>query len=145
MEKFSTLSDDLTRRILSKVSFGHRFVGGKLRRHGGIKRVTSYSFNEVVSLLNDEMPMIHFSALEKWVKEVIKDRELAEKITEAIANHSLKAIFDSKSSIINSIANFSFMASSPLEVKVTSRVLSSNVKYKFSRSWSLSDSIIFES
>ena len=84
MEKFSTLSDDLTRRILSKVSFDHRFVGGKLRRHGGIKRVTSYSFNEVVSLLNDEMPMIHFSALEKWVKEIIKDRELAEKIAEAI-------------------------------------------------------------
>ena len=84
MEKISTLSDDHRQRILSKVSFDHRFVGGKLRRHGGIKRVTSYSFNEVVSLLNDEMPMIHFSALEQWVKEVIKDRELAGKIAEAI-------------------------------------------------------------
>jgi len=84
MDKLSTISDDLRRRILSKVSFEYRFIGGKLRRHGGIKRVTSYSFNEVVSLLNDELPMIHFSALEKWVKEVIKDRDLAERIAEAI-------------------------------------------------------------
>ena len=99
MEKFSTLSDDLARRILSKVSFDHRFVGGKLRRHGGIKRVTSYNFNQVVSLLNDDMPMIHFSALENWVKEVIQDSELEKKIAEII--HTQKGYLDTLLSIKN--------------------------------------------
>ena len=84
MKKLPAVSHDLRSRILSKVGFEDRFIGGKLRRRAGITRVTSYSFKEVVNLLNDEMPMIHFSVLEKWVREVMGDRELAEKIAGVI-------------------------------------------------------------
>lgn len=97
MKKLPDVSDELAPRILSKVGFKKRFIGGKLRHRRGIIRVTSYSFKEVVNLLNDEMPMIHFSALETWIREVMRDKELAEKMAEAI--HKQKNYLDTLSSI----------------------------------------------
>ena len=82
--KLSVPSDDLRKRILSEVNFEDRLEGFSLRERSGPMPVTMYSFDEVVSLLNDPHPCFDFESLEEWIRRVIGDPELAERIAGAI-------------------------------------------------------------
>jgi hypothetical protein len=82
--KLRVPSGDLRKRVLTEVSFEDRLEGFNLHERTGPNPVTMYSFEEVVSLLSDRHPRLDFNALEKWVREVIDDTELAEKISGAI-------------------------------------------------------------
>ena len=88
MKKLSRPSRDLGSRILKKVPFEDRFIGYRLSERHGAMRITSYSFQEVVNLLKDQMPRVDFDALQEWVGKVMKDEELAERIVAAVAEES---------------------------------------------------------
>ena len=80
VEILSKPSKDLAAKILAEVNFENRFIGYKMRERSGTIRVTSYSFEEIVHLLNDRMPQISLEVLGKWLREVMGDEELADKI-----------------------------------------------------------------
>ncbi len=84
MKKLSEPSKALGGRILKKVSFEDRFIGYRLSERHGATRTTSYSFQEVVNLLKDQMPRVDFDALEGWVRRVMEDEELAERLSTAV-------------------------------------------------------------
>jgi hypothetical protein len=84
MGKLKEPSKDLARRILGEVGFEDRLNGFSLRKRSGPMSVTMYSFQEVVSLLNDAYPRLDFSELEIWVRKTMGDQELAEQIAEAV-------------------------------------------------------------
>jgi len=84
MEKLRDPSRELAKRILTEVDFEDRLVGFSLHERTGPNPVTMYSFEEVVSLLNDPHPRLDFSELEIWVRKTMDDQELAEQIAEAI-------------------------------------------------------------
>jgi hypothetical protein len=81
-------SNDLRKRVLTEVGFEDRLEGFHLHERTGPNPVTMYSFEEAVSLLNDRHPRLDFNELEKWVKKVIGDAELAEQIALAIKKGS---------------------------------------------------------
>jgi hypothetical protein len=84
MANLSVPSEGLVSRILSEVGFEERIIGYRLRERTGPISITLYSFEEVVGLLNDTHPRIDFNRLEKWIREVMGDRELAGKIKKVI-------------------------------------------------------------
>jgi hypothetical protein len=84
MTKLGNPSRELAIRVLTAVDFEHRLDGYCLRERAGVVPVTMFSFEEVVSLLNDPYPRVAFDELEKWVREAMDDKELAECIAEAI-------------------------------------------------------------
>ena len=84
MDKLQAPSRELAKRILTEVGFEHRLEGFSLRERSGPAPVTMYSFEEVVSLLNDTHPRLDFEQLEGWIRGVIGDTELAERIAVAI-------------------------------------------------------------
>jgi hypothetical protein len=86
--KLSVPSDDLRKRILSEINFEDRLEGFSLRERSGPMPVTVYSFDEVVSLLADPHPRLDFRELEGWIRRVMGDTELAEKIAGAIQKGS---------------------------------------------------------
>ena len=73
----------LATKMLCEVTFENRFIGYKLRERAGAIPVTSYSFEEIVNLLKDQLPHINFEVMERWVRVVMGDEELADKIAEA--------------------------------------------------------------
>ena len=77
-------SHELAMRVLTEVDFELRLNGFILRERAGALPVTMYSFEEIVSLLNDPYPRVDFNELEGWVRETVGDAELAERIAEAI-------------------------------------------------------------
>jgi len=77
-------SNDLTSRILTEVGFEDRLEGFRLRERSGPVPVILYRFEEVVSFLNDPHPRLDFRELEGWIRRVMGDAELAEKIAGAI-------------------------------------------------------------
>ncbi len=88
MKKLSKPSRDLGARILKKVPFEDRFIGYRLSERHGAMRITSYSFQEVVNLLKDQMPRVDFDALREWAGKVMKDEELAERMVAVVAEES---------------------------------------------------------
>jgi len=84
MGKLRVPSDDLRKRILNEVGFEDRLEGFNLHERTGPNPVTMYSFEEVVSLLNNRHPRLDFNELEKWVRETMGDTELAEQIAVTI-------------------------------------------------------------
>ena len=79
-EPLSNPTINLAEKILAEVSFENRFIGYKLRERAGAIPVTAYSFEEVVNLLKDRLPLINLEALAKWLREVIGDEEIADNI-----------------------------------------------------------------
>ena len=75
-----TPSYELAKQMLTKVKFENRFIGSKLRERSGPQPVTSYSFREVVELIQDRIPGVNLANLEKWVRDVLGDGELANEI-----------------------------------------------------------------
>lgn len=84
MAEFSEPNVDLVSRVIGKVGFKHRFVGYRLRKRAGPTAITAYRFEEAAGLLNDEFPQVNLRRLEEWIRTVIRDEELADRISEAI-------------------------------------------------------------
>jgi len=84
MAKLGDPSRELAMRVLTEVDFERRLNGFILRERAGALPVTMYSFEEVVSLLNDPYPRVDFNELEGWTRETMDDMELAEQIAEAV-------------------------------------------------------------
>ena len=80
MMKLNEPSKELVKRILSEVDFHERFIGYRLRIPKGLMTFQLYSFEEVVGFLNAPIPIVEFDVLEKWVRDVMGDDELAEHI-----------------------------------------------------------------
>jgi hypothetical protein len=85
MGKLKNPPRELAMRVLTEVDFEHRFNGVILRERVGAVPITLYSFEEIGSFLNDRHPRLDFEQLEKWIRSVMVDTELAEQIAEAIA------------------------------------------------------------
>jgi len=88
MGKLLEPSKKLASTILTEVGFDDRIIGYRLRERTGPLAITLYSFEEVVGLLRDPLPRIDFNQLEGWIREVMGDRELSEKIEEIIEEDS---------------------------------------------------------
>ena len=84
MPSLSEPDEDLVFRITNEVRFEERLTGYRVRERAGAIRASLYSFEEVVHLLNDKSPYVNLKTLEKWIRGVIKDEELAESIAETI-------------------------------------------------------------
>ena len=88
MEKLRDPSRELAKRILTEVDFEDRLVGFSLHERTGPNPVTMYSFEEVVSLLNDPHPRLDFNELETWIRKTMRDKELADQIADAVRMES---------------------------------------------------------
>jgi hypothetical protein len=84
MKELSMPDKELISRVLSEVGFEERIVGYRMSERLGPVKTSMYSFEEVVNFLNDKFPQLEFEELEKWVKVVMKDEELAMKITKTV-------------------------------------------------------------
>ena len=84
MKGLSEPGKDLISRVTNKVHFEDRIVGYRMRERAGAFRTTAYSFEEVVHLLEDKLPQLDLKHLEKWIRTVIRDEELADSIMESI-------------------------------------------------------------
>ena len=84
MDKLKNPSKELGKRILSEVGFKDRLVGFNLHERTGPNPITMYSFEEVVSLLNEPHPRLDFDELETWIRKTMGDKELAEQIVDAV-------------------------------------------------------------
>ena len=98
MGKLQDPSRELAMRILTEVSFDDRLNGFSLRERAGAVPITMYSFEEVVSLLNDPHPRLDFNELEEWTKRTMGDEELARQIAEVVRNqrNDLERLFHIK-------------------------------------------------
>jgi len=84
MAKLGDPSRELAARVLTEVDFEHRLNGFILRERAGALPITMYSFEEVVSFLNDHHPRVDFNELKGWMRETMDDMELTERIAEAV-------------------------------------------------------------
>lgn len=84
MKELSKPDKELVFRVLSEVGFEERIVGYRVNERLGPTKTSMYSFEEIVNFLNDKFPLLKFEELEKWVKVVMKDEELALKIAKAV-------------------------------------------------------------
>ncbi len=89
MGKLSKPSKDLALTVLTEVGFEERLKGFKIRERTGPMPVTLYSFEEVVLLLNDHFPAIDFNHLENWIRNVMKDGELADRLISITSKRNL--------------------------------------------------------
>ena len=85
MEKFTTPSRELALQILQEVNFENRLVGSLLHVRAGIRTVTLYTLEEAFILLKEPYPQIDLDQLENWIRTVIKDVELSDRIKEVTA------------------------------------------------------------
>ncbi len=72
----------LADRILSEVSFDERFIGWRIRERTGATPLTLYSLGEIFGLLNEPYPGIDLTQLEKWLRDVMGDAALANRVKE---------------------------------------------------------------
>ncbi|MHC4309723.1 MAG: hypothetical protein ACYSSN_07240 [Planctomycetota bacterium] len=84
MKELSEPDNDLVSRVTNKVRFEDRLIGYRIRERAGAFRTTLYSFEEVVHLLNDKLPQLNLKQLQKWIRMVIRDEDLADRIAETI-------------------------------------------------------------
>ena len=90
MENLLAPSPELASRILNEVSFEDRLTASILHVRAGVRTLSLYSLEEVFSLLKEPYPQIDLDRLEEWLRIVIRDSELADKINEVIVKKSAK-------------------------------------------------------
>jgi hypothetical protein len=78
--KLSQPSKELVKKILSEVEFDDRIIGYRMRERTGPLPVTLYSFEEIVILLTDQHPRIDYHTLSNWLRKVMGDDEMANRI-----------------------------------------------------------------
>ena len=86
MENLSTPSKKVISQILQEVGFKDRIIGYSVNFRSGPDRLSLYSLEEVFALLNVPHPQIDFNQLVIWVRDVIQDKELADRIKTVIAH-----------------------------------------------------------
>lgn len=80
MDTFTAPSRELASRVLGEVDFEDRFIGGSLHLRGGVRKFSLYSLEEIFMLLREPYPQVDLDRLENWVRTVIHDRELADRM-----------------------------------------------------------------
>jgi len=80
MEKISEPSRELVSLISREVDFKDRLIGSNLHERAGVKTIALYSLHELYMLLNKPYPQIDLHKMERWLRTVIKDEELAARI-----------------------------------------------------------------
>ncbi|MFC1851585.1 hypothetical protein ACFL27_15450 [candidate division CSSED10-310 bacterium] len=88
MKQFTHPSPALAKRIMTEVDFESRFLGYRLHKRLGPVASSLYSVAEVVAFLSEEMPLIDFEALLKWIRDTIGDNDLGQAIEAAIKSDS---------------------------------------------------------
>ncbi len=78
-------SQDLVKKVQREVGFEDRLEGYSLRERAGAVRITLYSLAGVASFLNQRHPRIDLQTLQGWVRDVIGDTELADRIQAVVA------------------------------------------------------------
>lgn len=84
MENLTVPSRELAARVLHEVGFDDRLMGGSLHLRGGVRKFSLYSLEEVFMLLREPYPQVDLDRLENWVRTVIQDRELADRMKAVI-------------------------------------------------------------
>ena len=85
MQGLSEPDQALAARIFQDVTYEQRLVGYRCRARWGQIRAHIYSFKELALLLRDKRPAISLSDLEHWLRTVMGDVELADRVAETIA------------------------------------------------------------
>jgi hypothetical protein len=85
METLATPSRELALRILDEVDFEDRITGSSLHVRAGVRTLSLYSLEDTFRLLKEPYPYIDLDQLEGWIRTVIKDEELADKVKTVIA------------------------------------------------------------
>ncbi|MCP4714506.1 MAG: hypothetical protein GY868_05260 [Deltaproteobacteria bacterium] len=80
MKNLAPPTQDLIARIESEVDYEQRLVAASLHGRSGIKNRSLYSLAEVFGLLSGPLPQIDLRELSEWVRSVIRDTELADRI-----------------------------------------------------------------
>ncbi len=80
MPGLSVPSKKLASKIVTEVEFEERLIGYRLRQRTGLVAIALYSFEEIIGLLYDQHPRIDFVKLESWMRKIMEDIELSEKI-----------------------------------------------------------------
>ncbi len=90
MQQLTAPSRELALRIFREVDFKDRLIGRILHLRGGIRTRSIYTLEEAFLLLKEPLPQIDLTKLENWIRAVIKDGELADRIKEAIAQRIME-------------------------------------------------------
>ncbi len=88
MGLLSTPSKELISRVLNAVDYEDRIIGYRVRKRSGAIMMPMYYFAEVVDFLHDKLPHMDFEELQRWLREVIKDKELAIGVSEIVSEES---------------------------------------------------------
>ena len=88
METLATPSRELALRVLGEVGFEDRITGSSLHVRAGVRTLSLYSLEDIFRLLKEPHPYIDLDQLEGWIRTVIKDSELADKVKTVIAQKS---------------------------------------------------------
>ena len=86
MENLSTPSKKVISQILQEVDFKDRIIGYSVNFRSGPDRISLYSLEEVFALLIVPHPQVDFNQLAMWVRDIIQDEELADRIKTVIAH-----------------------------------------------------------
>ncbi len=78
-------SQDLVRKVQRDVGFEDRLEGYSLRERAGAVRINMYSLAGVASFLNQGHPRIDLQRFQGWVRDIIGDTELADRIRTVVA------------------------------------------------------------
>lgn len=84
MQFLSVPEPDLASRILAEVGYEHRLVGYRCRPRWGQLAANLYSVQHIARLLGDKYPALSFAELEKWLRTVVRDDELANRVAQTI-------------------------------------------------------------
>ena len=80
MENLKAPSRDVALQLLDEVDFKDRLMASTLHTRAGVRIVSLYSLEEVFLLLKEPYPQIDPAQLENWIRTVIQDGELADRI-----------------------------------------------------------------
>ncbi|MCX8044702.1 MAG: hypothetical protein N3B18_11350 [Desulfobacterota bacterium] len=85
MDDLPALEKDAAERIVREVDFQHRLIAGYVHERAGMMQLALYSLEEVFALLNTAFPQINLGELERWIRTVIGDTALADRVRETVA------------------------------------------------------------
>jgi len=84
MENLKAPSRDVALQLLDEVDFKDRLMASALHTRAGIRIVSLYSLEEVFLLLKEPYPQIDPAQLENWIRTIIRDGALADRIKAVI-------------------------------------------------------------
>ena len=84
MNQIAQPNKELVLKVLGQVGFEDRLVGYRVGERSGTVRISLYSFQEIVDFLRNSLPQLDFKNLERWIRIVVGDEELGERISSAV-------------------------------------------------------------